>query len=43
MQKVKKAQVVQKTENRKFSVTAFQKFTAALEAGEEPVSQRSTV
>ena len=28
---------------RKFSVTPFQKFTAALEAVEESVSQRSTV
>ena len=35
--------LMQKTENRKFSVTAFQKCTTALEAGEEPVSQRSTV
>ena len=30
MQKVKKGQVIQKTENRKFTVIAFQKFTAEL-------------
>ena len=29
MQKVKKGQVIQKKKNRKFAVTAFQKFTAA--------------
>ena len=28
MQKAKKGQVIQKTKNRKFAVTAFQKFTA---------------
>ena len=28
MQKVKKGQVIQKTKNRKFAVSAFQKFTA---------------